>query len=89
MTTLSIVSDGYLSPNSVLSIFSSGYLSFSAPPVAGGGSSSPPLSPFGGWGQKEDKLAFIKVIDELDIPIIANFLIQYVYKNYFMDKLTE
>jgi hypothetical protein len=82
----------YLSGNPVFcdsifkpSVFSTGYCI----PGTGGGSGGGAdlsISPFGGWGTKEDRLAFIRIIDEMDIPIIANFTIQYIYKTYFKSK---
>lgn len=57
---------------------------FSEPP-AQDGARPIILSGFGGASTKEDRIALIRAMDELDIPVIANFLIQFIYKNYLVD----
>ena len=70
----SVAVDGYNS--STLSIAVNGYLGFFNP--SQDGARPIVLSGFGGTSKKEDRIALIRAMDELDIPVIANFLIQFI-----------
>jgi hypothetical protein len=84
MKTLSIATDGHLSETGFVSMFWAGYISFFQQTIESTGRIFQTFSQ-GGSSSKEDKIKFIRAIDEMEIPIIANFVIQYIYKNYLKD----